>query len=375
MQVVAQGWLVYTLTGSSLLLGLVGLARAIPAILFSLVGGAVADRSDPRRVMILANGSIGVLALVLGGLTLTGTITVWQIVLIAFLSGSALAFEMPSRQSLVSRIVAPKDVVNAVGLNSVAFNTAQVVGPALAALLIEWVGEGWVFVLNGLSFGVVVAAAGLMRPVRREPTTGVRLGLLGNVVEGLRYARRTPALLTLLAVNGTASLLARPYVQLLPVFARDVLQVGASGLGALNSASGAGALVSALLVALLGSYRRRGLGLLISAVALGLALMVFALSTSLPLSLAAAGAMGFLSGFAGINTNSMLQVHSDPRMRGRMISLHALTMMGLIPLGVMLEGALGSLLGVPTVVVLGGVLTVVVALAAVVLVPRVRELS
>ena len=374
MQLVAQGWLVYTMTESPFYLGLVSLARAIPAILFSLVGGAVADRSDPRRVMVVANGAVGLLSAILGVLTLFGAIQVWQIVLIAFLTGTAFAFEMPSRQAIVSRVVDSKDVVNAVGLNSVAFNSAQIVGPALAALLIEWIGEGGVFLLNAASFQAVVTAAVMMRPIPAHASSQ-RGGLLANVVDGLRYVRQTPELLALLTVNATISLLARPYIQLLPVFARDVLQVGASGLGALNSISGAGALVAAMLVTLLGSYRHRGLIMMSSGAALGAALLVFALSTDFGLSLAAAGAMGLLSGFTGINANSMLQLHSDPRMRGRVMSLHALSMMGVIPLGVMLEGAAGSVVGAPTVVALAGLLTLLVAAAALALVPRVRELE
>ena len=156
------------------------------------------------------------------------------------------------------------------------------------------------------------------------------------------------------------SFLARPFTQLTPAFARDVLDVGAAGLGALNSAAGAGALAGAVLAAMLGSYRGRGLALMLSAAGFGLLLVAFGLSTSFTLSLVLCGGIGLLSAFSGINTNTMMQTHADARMRGRVISLHGLTMMGVVPLGVMLEGALGSLIGVPMVVVVAGAAAVLV---------------
>ncbi|HYU21296.1 MAG TPA: MFS transporter [Chloroflexota bacterium] len=373
MQLVALGWLVYSLTGSAFYLGLIGLARAVPVLAFTLVGGAVADRYDRRTVMALANGAVAILAFAMGVLTWSGLIAVWQVVAIAFLLGVAFSFEMPSRQSLVSHVVAPKDVVNAVGLNSVAFNSAQILGPALAAVLIETIGEGGVFLLNGATSLAVVLTALLIRPVPSDGGGGG--GILANMLVGLRYVRRTPELFALVASMAVISLLARPYIQLLPAFARDVLDVGASGLGALNSASGVGAVVGSMLVAMFGSYRGRGLALMLSGATFGVALVVFSLSTNFTLSLVASGAIGLLSAFTGISSNTMLQTYSKPRLRGRVVSLHGLTMMGVVPLGVMLEGALGSLIGVPLVVMIGGALTALVALGTVLLVPRVRRLE
>ena len=375
MQMVAQGWLVYDMTGSAFFLGLVGLARAIPALAFSLVGGAVADRYDRRAIMALANTAGAFSAIALGLLTLTGLVQVWHIIALALITGTAFSFEMPARQSLVSYLVPPKDVVPALSLNSVAFNTAQVLGPALAAILIEVAGEGPVFVLNGLTYVTVVAAAIMMRPT--IPTAAVRASgnLLANVVEGLRYVRRTPSLFALVTSMAVVSLLARPFGQLMPAFARDVLDVGAGGLGALNSAAGAGALAGAVLSAGLGSYRGRGLAVILSAVGFGAALVAFGLSTNFVLSLVLSTVIGLLSAFSGINTNTLLQAHSEARMRGRVISLHGLTMMGVVPLGVMLEGVLGSVLGVPLVVILAGVLTAVVALWTAAFAPRVRTLT
>jgi hypothetical protein len=252
---------------------------------------------------------------------------------------------------------------------SVAFNTAQVIGPAFAAVLIEWIGEGPVFVLNGFAYSAVVLAAVVMR-VQGRPEARGSGSILANVLDGLHYIRRTPELCWLVISMAILSLLARPFGQLMPVFARDVLDVGAAGLGALNSAAGAGALAGAVLTAALGSYRGRGLALMLSAAGFGLLLVAFGLSTSFTLSLVISGAIGLLSAFSGINTNTMLQLHADHRMRGRVISLHGLTMMGVVPLGVMLEGALGSIVGVPTVVIVAGFAAMLVVVYTMVAAPR-----
>ena len=199
--------------------------------------------------------------------------------------------------------------------------------------------------------------------------------ILANIVDGLRYIRRTPELAALVVSMALVSLLARPFTQLMPAFARDVLDAGAAGLGALNSAAGVGAMIGAILCAVLGSYRGRGLALLASAAAFGGMLVLFGLSTSFGLSLVLSGGIGLLSSFSGINTNTMLQTNADPRMRGRVISLHGLTMMGMVPLGVMFEGAVGSVVGVPTVVIVAGVASLLIALVTVLLSPKARALA
>jgi MFS family permease len=281
---------------------------------------------------------------------------------------------VPSRQALISSIVGPKDVIGALGMMSVAFNTAQIIGPALAAVLIEWIDEGPVFLLNGIAYSAVVVAAVAMRVNGRGPARGSG-SILGNIVDGLRYIRRTPELCGLVISMAIVSLLARPFGQLMPAFARDVLDVGAAGLGALNSAAGAGALVGAVLAAGLGTYRGRGFWLLMSAAGFGVLLVAFGLSTSFTLSLVLSGAIGLASAFSGINTNTMLQTHADQRMRGRVISLHGLTMMGMVPLGTMLEGAVGSIIGVPMVVIVAGLASVGVVAYTLVSSPKVRALA
>ena len=374
MQMVTLGWLVYDLTGSAFYLGLVGLARAIPGLVFTLIGGAAADRYNRRVIVGVANAVVTTCTFILGILCVTGYVHVWHIILIAFLTGTAFAFEQPSRQALISSIVDPRDTVGALSLMAVAFNTAQVIGPAFAALLIEWISEGPVFLLNALAYSAVVVAAIMMRTSGKATTIGSG-SIIANVLDGLRYIRRTPELCWLVLSMALLSLLARPFGQLMPAFARDVLDVGASGLGALNSASGAGALVGAIVAASLGSYRGRGFALLVSAGIYGALLIAFGLSTDFTLSLAISVCVGVVAAFSGINTNTMLQTHADPRMRGRVISLHGLTMMGVVPLGVMLEGGLGSVFGVPNVVIIAGIVSVIVVVCTIVSAPKVRALA
>ncbi|MDP8924284.1 MAG: MFS transporter [Chloroflexota bacterium] len=373
MQMIAQGWLVYALTGSSFWLGAVALARAVPVFVFSLIGGSVADRCDRRFVIAVANGATAVLAFILGILAWTNLISVWHVVVIAFLMGAAFSFEVPCRQALISDIVDEKDLVSAVGLNSVAFNTAAVIGPALAGVLILYTDEGALFMLNGASYLAVVATVLMTRPGRCAPPS--KNSLMDSTLNGLRYVWRTPELLALVSLMAITSLLARPYIQLLPVFARDVLEIGAAGLGALNSAAGGGALVAAVAVAVIGTFRRRGLFVALVGMIFGLALVVFAMSANLAVSFVATAILGFCSTFSSISVNTMLQANSDPRMRGRVMGLHSLTMMGIMPLGTMLEGALGSLLGVPMVLLIGGGLTAAAGLFIAVRARRLRALN
>lgn len=373
-QMVAQGWLVYLLTGSPLALGLVGFVRAVPVLAFSLFAGALADRVERRRILLVTQSIVMLLSFLLGTLTLLQVVQVWHVLLIAFLSAVAFAFDTPSRQSLVPDLVGKDDLVNALGLQSVAFNLAGVVGPALAALIIEQVGIAGAFYLNAASFLAVIAALLLMAP-RPQRTPLARAGLLRNVAEGLRFIIRERALLGLVLLLTALSLLGRPFIQLLPVFARDVLQAGATGLGTLNALAGAGSLVGALAVAAFQSFRQRGLLLLIAAGVFSVALIAFASSTSYALSLALCLVLGCSTTFFQVNTNSMLQANSPAALRGRVVSIYTLIMMGFMPLGSMLLGSIGQVLGVPLTLAIAGAIILAVVVLIGVGVPRVRTLE
>lgn len=374
MQMVAQGWLVYLLTDSPFYLGLVGFMRAIPVFSLSLFAGVVADRFDRRRVLLLTQAASMLLSLALATLVALGVVAVWHVLVIAFLSAAVFSFDTPSRQSLIPDLVGREDLVNAIGLQSAAFNLAGVIGPALAAVVIDNFGIAATFYLNSASFLAVLAALLAMSP--RGP--GARIqgqSLVRNLLEGLNFVRREPAILGLVVILMALSLLGRPYIQLLPVFARDVLAVGAGGLGALNALSGVGALLGALAVATLGSFRRRGLVLEAAVVVFAVALVAFAGSTTYALSLLLSMVLGFTTTFYQASSNTMLQIQSPPALRGRVVSIYTLIMMGFMPLGSMVLGSLGELFGVPLTLAAAGLIVLAVAVVVSAAVPRLRTME
>jgi len=374
MQLIALGWHVYLLTSSPFYLGLLGLARALPVFVFSLLGGVLADRVDRRQVMLAANTASLVFAGLLGLLTATGVATVWHVLALALLAAAAASFEVPARQSLMPELVPKEQVVNAIGLNSAAFNGAGIIGPALGALAIDWLGIGAAYLLNSISFLAVILGVWLMR-TPRSGGAGVGAGMFGPLLEGLRYVRRTTTVLALVLTVAVVSLLCRPYTQLMPAFARDVLGGDASSLGLLMAASGVGAFGASLLVAYLGSFRRRGLVLLAMAGLFALALLAFAVSRWMLLSALLSGLAGFASTFYLSTTNTMLQLTAPPGLRGRVISLYALIVMGLMPLGTLVLGSLGDALGVPLAVALGSAIVLLWVGGVALAVPGVKLLE
>ena len=240
MQNVAQSWLVYRLTGSSLLLGTVGFAGQIPMLLLAPIGGAVADRHSRHRIIIATQTSSMVLALLLAALTLKGHVQVWQIVTLAVLLGVVNAFDIPARQAFIVQMVGKQDLLNAIALNSSMFNAARVIGPAVAGILVASVGEGWCFLVNGVSYLAVIAGLLMMRleprPVREAHTSAVV-----ELLEGIRFVRHAMPVRVLLMLLGLVSLIGMPYTVLMPIFADRILYGGARGLGLLMGATGLGA--------------------------------------------------------------------------------------------------------------------------------------
>ncbi len=351
-QMVAQGWLVYELTGSPFYLGIVGFATAIPNLFLSLVGGVLADRFERRRLMIVTQSLAMSLAFLLAFLTITETITVWHIVAIAFAAGIVNAIHTPIRQTIVSDLVPREDLLNAVALNSAQFQSSRTIGPAVAGVLIAAVGPGWCFFLNGMSFLAVIGALVAMKlPTSSGKSRKTSMGK--NLVEGLRYVRREPVLLSLIGLATVPSFFGMPYTQLMPAFASSVLGVGPEGLGLLMSSAGLGALLGALAVASLGKSAPRGLLLLGSISAFGLCLAVFAASRLFPLSVAMLLGVGMSAMAYNALNQTFLQTLSEDAMRGRVMSLLTVATFGLQPLGVLAAGGAASLLG-PQAAVLGG---------------------
>lgn len=345
MQSVGQAWLVLQLSDSPLRLGLIGTFQFAPILLFSVVAGALADRLPKRRLILATQTALCLQAMGLAALVWTGHVTYWHVGVLALVYGLANVFDMPARQSFIVEMVGRQDLVNAVALNSAAFNGARIVGPAVAGLLIARFGIALAFLLNGLSFlGVIAAllavrARGLPRP-RREATLGE------EILEGLRYATRTPRVAVILGLVLVVSLCVFNFTVFVPLLARGVLRLGAEGFGFLMAALGVGAMSGALALAGFGG-REPKLRAIFTAGALACAATV-ALATVVEFR--AAVVLLFALGFFAIvfiaSCNTTLQLTAPDEMRGRVMSLHTLMFGGVFPLGSFLVGAIAEAFGI-----------------------------
>lgn len=341
MQTVAQGWVVYEITNSKLLLGLLGFIGSLPTTMFSLFGGVVADRIEKRRLVLTTQVLFAINALVLAVLVLSGRVEFWHIAVIAVLNGLITAIDAPARQAMVMDLVGEQFVTVGVAMNSAAFNTARVLGPAIAGKLIEVANAGWCFLLNAMSYIAIVFA--LWRIPRSPVQAPVqRLSVWSELREGLSYAYRDGLLRSLILLDCAISIFAMSYATLMPVFARDILQVGKQGLGNMFSATGIGALTGALILAKVAGTVPRGRVVITAASTLCTGLLLFSLSRSYPVSL---GCLVLIGGSA-VSTlgsiNALLQSLSPEHLRGRTMSLHVFALMGLAPFGSLLMGWLAA---------------------------------
>jgi MFS family permease len=371
MQSVAQGWLVYQLTGSTFMLGVVGFAQSIPFLFLALFGGVLADRFERRRLMVWTQTGLMLLAFLLAGLTLAGVVTVWHVLAIALANGVVNAFNVPVRQSIISDLVPKEHLPNAIAVNSSQVQLSRFLGPALAGLMLALTNAGWCFFLNAVSFLAVIWTLIVMDvpPLPpRAPQSPLR-----SILEGLAYVRGHPTISALLVMAAIPSLFALPYQQMLPAFAESVLDAGPSGLGLMQSAAGLGALVGALAVASLAG-RRSGWLMLAAVVVLGCGLIAFSASTMLWLSLP----LLFVTGGASMTYNTLnqgfLQRRVSDEMRGRVLSLLTMTMFGLQPFGSVELGTLASFVGPQLALGFGGAVCVVAALFALSRWPTLRAL-
>jgi MFS family permease len=352
MQSLAQSWLIYRLTGSPFLLGLVAFVSQAPVLAFGLLGGVLADRWSRHRLLLTTQTLSLIQSAILAALTLTGHISVeWIMVLAGFL-GFINALDMPVRQSFIADLVPRADLSSAIGLNSSAFNAARIIGPSVAGLLVGVAGEGVCFSINAVTFLAVIGCLLAMRlPQTSKPAQEQTFTFL---VEGLRYARDTPHVRAALGLIAVLSLASMPYTVLLPAFAGEILHTQAHGLGLLMAATGAGALVGALRIAQRGTIR--GLGRLIARAALlfGVSLVILAGSTALWFSLPVLFAVGYgmITGMAGCNT--LLQSLVPDGLRGRVMSLYTLFFLGMAPIGSLIAGALATRFGTPLTIAAGG---------------------
>ncbi len=342
MQSVAQGWLVLSLTDSPALLGFAAAANSFPILALTLMGGTVADRFPKQKILIITQSIAMLLAATLAGLTLSGRVEYWHVLLLAMLLGVVNAFDGPARQAFTVEMVGREDLLNAIALNSSIFNSARMIGPAVAGIVVAAIGEGPAFALNALSFAAVIASMALMRLDAAAPRGSGRRGMF---TAGLRYIRHDVRVRALLLRAGAISFFSFVHVPLLPVFARDVLQLGPSGLGLLSAAAGAGALLAALGLASLGERAPRATLVAVASISYGAVLTGFTQMRTLP------GAMLMLAiaGIAGVTTmaltNTLLQLSVPDELRGRVMSVFSLLLMGVSPLGGMVAGTVAELTG------------------------------
>jgi MFS family permease len=357
MQTVAQSWLVYRLTGSATLLGIVGFAAQFPVLILAPIGGAVADTYPRRRSMLAIQTSAMLLAFPLAALTLLNRIQVWQIVVLAVLLGFVNAFDIPVRQSFIAEMVDREDLINAIALNSSMTNGARVIGPAIAGILVSAVGEGWCFLINGLSYLAVIIGVLFITAGRQAPHEN-HVSHVQTILEGFRFVLNTQPVRTLLALLGVVSLMGMPYSVLMPIFADHILNGGARGLGILMGFSGLGALMGAITLA--GRQGVRGLGtwVMFACGGFGVSLILFSVSRLFWLSALLLLPVGFGMMVQLASSNTLIQSMVPDRLRGRVMAVYSMMFMGMAPFGALFAGVLANRLGAPITVALGGLICI-----------------
>jgi MFS family permease len=361
MQTVAQSWLVYRLTGSAALLGLVGFASQIPILVLSPIGGAVADRHFRRCILLMTQASSMMLALSLAVLTLTNNVRIWEVFALASLLGVVNAFDIPTRQAFVVEMVGRKDLPNAIALNSSMFNGARIVGPALAGLTVAVVGEGWCFLLNAASFLAVLAALLAMRLPASQPVHA-ESKILDHAIEGLSYVAHIGSFRSLLLLLGLSSLTGMSYIVLMPVFAHSVLNGGSMTLGALMSAAGFGALLAALTLAMRPSLKGISAWIANGALGFGVSLTLFAWSSNVWVSALLLVVVGYTMMIQMASSNTLIQSMVPDAYRGRTMAAYSMVFMGMAPFGALFSGLMADRFGAPTAVAAEGVACILGAL-------------
>jgi len=346
MQSTAQLWLVYRMTNSPALLGIFGFASQIPILFLASLGGYVGDRYNRHRGVIWTQTTAMILSFVLAALTLIGAVRVWEIVLIAFFAGIVNAFDVPIRQAFLVQMVGKEDLPNAIALNSSIFNGARIVGPALAGFAIAWIGEGWCFFLNGISFLAVIIALLMMRLDKFEPRAS-KGSPLQNFVQGFRFAMSDRPIRSALLLLSLMSLLGMQYSVFMPIFARDILHGGPSRLGLLMSFAGVGAIAGALHFAGRTDYKGLVEWIAATSTTCSLGIVLFSQSRVYWLSAVALLAVGFSATSQMAATNTMVQGRVPDELRGRIMAVYATMVMGVQPLGALIAGGVAKRIGAP----------------------------
>jgi MFS family permease len=372
MQVVAMSWLVYHLTNSALLLGLVGFFSQIPAFFIAPFAGVFIDRWNKHRILVITQILSMLQALALAVLTLTGTINIWHIVALSLSLGFVNAFDMPARQAFVVEMVEKRsDMPNAIALNSAMVNASRLIGPAVAGILVALVGEGYCFLINAISFMAVIAALLAMKIKKFQPARSGK-NVLNEVREGFRYAFGSTPIRWLLILLGIISIAGMPYAVLMPIFAKDILKGSSYTLGFLMASSGVGALIGGIYLAARKTVLGLGKILAAAAAIFGAGLILFGISKILWLSLAMMVFTGFgmLINIAAVNT--ILQTITEDDKRGRIMSFYTMAFIGMTPIGNLLAGILAEAIGAPNTVIISGAVCILGAIIFSIKLPSIR---
>lgn len=363
MGATVQGWLVLILTNSPALLGLAGTATGLPTLFLALFAGVLADRVDRRRLLVVTNLCGALIAFMLALLTTLGVIEYWHVLVLAFLGGLTFTIQQPANQAVVSTIVPRQAIGNAVALNSAQYNSLRIVAPALAGVFIAAGALALGFWVQGVGFAMVaLIIARLPIPSTRDADRA-QAALWTDLADGVRYVRSNRVLATVVLLPAVPALLVLNYLTFIPVYARDILQVGPAGIGLLTGAIGVGALTGSLSLAALRPSGGSGRLILGALAIVGISLTTFAVSRSLPLSMLALLLIGMFQVQFYSTTNVMIQVLVPARLRGRVLSLYLLTSIGMIPVANLIGGAIAERLGVESVLATGGLLTIAIAVA------------
>ncbi len=360
-QATAQGYLIYQLTKSPAYLGYASFANGLPSWFFTLYAGAIADRVPRRTLMIITQSSMLILAFILAILAFTNTVQWWHILILTFLLGISNAFDAPARQAFVLEMVDREDMTNAIALNSTMFNSAVVLGPAFGGLIYAWVGPGWCFTINGISFIAVIIALLMMKlkpfvPIRSNGSTW------SDVREGLNYVINNPALRMMISNLFITTVFGLGIAALIPAWAVVVLGGDATTNGFLLAARGFGSLIGALTLAALGRIRFRGKVWTINSIIMPIMMVVFAYMHWLIPSLLAMAAMGFTFMMIVNLSNAMVQTRIPDEMRGRVMGIYTFFFFGAIPLGSLISGWAAEIIGEPLTVIISAIILMVFAL-------------
>ena len=377
MQAVAQGWLILLLTNSAFWLGLDGFVATAPGFIFTLLGGVFADVVDRRRLLLYTQVVAGIAAIILAMLVWTQAVNRWMVLGFSFVTGCCMALASPSFLAMTYDLVGREDLANAIAMNSTQFQLSRVVGPALAGLAFKFFGLAGCFFANGISFVAVVAALWVVRaerPMTATHSVKDRRALWQDLIDGFRYVRNRPRVSALLLLSGVNSLFGAPYFTLVPIYARNIFNLGETGLALMMGTSGAGAFMGALLVAYLGDFRRKGWLVLGGSIAFGVFIANFALSARLTMSLVFLFGVGFSLVVCVATINTLLQKLVTDQMRGRVMSMFILSFLGTMPIGNIVAGAASNHFGPQHTLATGGIIVTVVATGVAIFNRRLRDL-